>query len=71
MRRATAGQGGRIPVTLAEREYRHMDPGLAFGDHEGRGRGIREADRLSESRRHVVAREDALAREIGLTIESG
>ena len=76
MRRGTAGQGGRVLVTFPDGESRHMDPGpssvITKAVVEEFARRFLADPRvvwLSESRRHVVARDDALAQEIGLAIE--
>lgn len=76
MRRGSAGQGGRILVTFPGGESRHMDPGPSSVItkavvEEFAKRFLKEPAVvwLSESRRHVVARDDGLAQEIGLTIQ--
>ena len=76
MRRRSAGQGGKILVTFPGGESRHMDPGpssvITKAVVEEFAKRFLEDPAviwLSESRRHVVARDDALAQEIGLTIQ--
>ena len=76
IRRGSAGQGGRVLVMFPGGESRHMDPGpssvITKAVIEEFAKRFLEDPAviwLSESRRHVVARDDALAREIGLTIQ--
>ncbi len=77
VRSGSAGQGGRILVTFPGGESRHMDPGpssvITKAVVEEFAKRFLEAPAviwLSESRRHVVARDDALAQEIGLAIDA-
>ena len=77
VRSGSAGQGGRILVTFPGGESRLMDPGpssvITKAVVEEFAKRFLEAPAvvwLSESRRHVVARDDALAQEIGLVIEA-
>ena len=76
MRRGAAGRGGRVLVTFPDGESRHMDPGpssvitkAVVEEFAPRFLDEPRVIWLSESRRHVVARDDALAKEIGITIE--
>ena len=76
MRRGSTGQGGKILVTFPGGESRHMDPGpsstITKAVVEEFAKRFLEKPAviwLSESRRHVVAQDDALAQEIGLTIQ--
>lgn len=76
MRRAGTAQEGRVLVTFPDGEARHMEPGpssvLAKAVIEDFAPRFLEAPAviwLSESRNRIVARDDGLAREIGLTIQ--
>ena len=76
MRRGSAGRGGRVLVTFPGGESRHLDPGPSSVItkavvEEFAKRFLKDPAVvwLSESRRHVVARDDALAQEIGLVID--
>ena len=76
LRRGVVGQDGRVLVTFPGGESRHMDPGpssvITKAVVEEFAKRFLEDPAviwLSESRRHVVARDDVLAQEIGLVIE--
>ena len=76
MRRAAAREG-RVLVTFPNGETRHMEPGLSsviskavVEDFASRFLEDPNVIWLSESRNHVVARDDGLAQDIGLTIQA-
>ena len=77
VRGGSAGQGGRILVTFPGGESRHMDPGpssvitkAVVEEFAKRFLEVPAVIWVSESRRRVVARDDALAQEIGLVIDA-
>lgn len=76
MRRAGTAREGRILVTFPDGEARHMEPGpssvlskAVIEDFAARFLEAPAVVWLSESRNRIVARDDGLAREIGLTIQ--
>lgn len=77
MRRGAVAREGRVLVTFPSGETRHMEPGPSsvisksvVEEFAPRFLGRPGVIWLSESRNQVVARDDRLAREIGLTIHS-
>ncbi len=78
MRRGAVAREGRVLVTFPSGETRHMEPGpsSAISKAVVEDFAPRFLERpgviwLSESRNRVVARDDRLARDIGLTIRPG
>ena len=76
MRRGAVAQEGRVPVTFPDGSTRIMEPGpssviskAVVEEFASRFLGHPAVVWLSESRNHVVARDDALAQEMGLTIQ--
>ena len=76
MRRGAVAREGRVLVTFPNGETRHMEPGPSSVIskavvEEFAGRFLEQPGViwLSESRNQVVARDDLLAKEIGLTIQ--
>jgi len=76
LRRGDVAREGRVRVSFPNDEVRHMEPGpssviskAVVEEFAPRFLGRPEVIWLSESRNHVVARDDTLAVEIGLTIE--
>ena len=76
LRRGSAGRGGKTLVTFPDGESRHMDPGpssvitkAVVEEFATRFLEKPAVIWLSESRRHVVARDDTLAQAIGLRIQ--
>ena len=76
LRRGAVARQGRVLVTFPSGETRHLDPGLSsviskavVEDFAPRFLEQPGVIWLSESRSHVVARDDRLAQEIGLTIQ--
>ena len=76
LRRGTVAQEGRVLVTFPNGETRHLEPGpssviskAVVEDFAPRFLEQPGVIWLSESKNHVVARDDRLAQEIGLTIQ--
>ena len=75
MRRGAVAREGQVLVTFPSGETRHMEPGRSsviakavVEEFASRFLDVPSVIWLSESRNHVVARDDRLAQEIGLTI---